>query len=156
MKNLKIVLEQVQALSKLNKNDAQPAIYQLMIGINEYVNNEKQTIDNPIALLILDALKPKLSTKPKAKTRKRVVPTYEEFEEYALLKSKTVDLEKLKWKYESWKVNNWGTGKNRPISNWKTTLLNTLQYLQSDGKADKKAYNRAEAIRESETLFSNS
>ncbi len=83
-------------------------------------------------------------SKPK-KGRSALPPNFSEFEEYALLKSVDKGLEldpaKLKLKYESWVANNWRTGKDRKITNWKTTLLNTLPFLKkekSSGQKEKK------------------
>ena len=61
-----------------------------------------------------------------------------EFKDYALEKclklNYDLDIKKLNLKYESWVENNWQTGgkNSRKIKNWKSTLLNTLPYLQKD------------------------
>lgn len=69
-------------------------------------------------------------------------PEYSEFEEYALLKAKelkyNLDKQKLRTKFEAWKEGGWKTGGQRKIVNWKTTLLNTLMYLQSESNTDEK------------------
>jgi hypothetical protein len=60
------------------------------------------------------------------------IPSCEEFIAYAVSKVSDVNTEEVRLKYESWKVNNWCTnvqGKEKPIKNWKSTLLNTLPYL---------------------------
>lgn len=38
----------------------------------------------------------------------------------------------LKLKYESWKENGWKDGNDKKIVNWKTKVLNTIQYLAKD------------------------
>jgi hypothetical protein len=60
------------------------------------------------------------------------IPSFDEFKQYAIDNKPNVDVGSLKLKYESWKVNGWKTGgdKPRPIKNWKTTLLNTLDHLK--------------------------
>lgn len=71
-----------------------------------------------------------------------IIPSYEEFEEYSLLKAKelkyNLDKQKLRTKFEAWKEGGWKTGGQRKIVNWKTTLLNTLMYLQSESNLDEK------------------
>lgn len=65
---------------------------------------------------------------------KNIIPTYSEFEIYALEKEPLLNKQSLKLKYDSWIENGWKTGLNKPIKNWKSTLLNTIQYLQKDIK----------------------
>jgi hypothetical protein len=63
------------------------------------------------------------------------IPTFEEFKNYALDKKPDIDISALNLKYEAWKENNWKTGKNVKIKNWKSTLLNTLPYIDSVKKS---------------------
>ena len=101
----------------------------------------QKTQDNPV--------------KPKKPTG--LIPTYEEFLEYAKTKSKNLNEWKVKLKFESWKENNWKDGHHKPIKNWKTKLLNTLEYLQDEKGTNNTrtagTYSRSQAISESETLF---
>ena len=57
------------------------------------------------------------------------IPTYEDFKTYALSKQPDVSLEHLKHKYDAWVENGWKNGNDRPIKNWKTSLLQTLPYI---------------------------
>jgi len=60
------------------------------------------------------------------------IPSCEEFIAYAVSNVSDINTEEVRLKYESWFVNNWCTnvkGKEKPIKNWKSTLLNTLPYL---------------------------
>lgn len=72
------------------------------------------------------------------------IPGVEEFLYYAKEKINEFGLEisdvDLRMKYESWKENGWKTGGNKPkkILNWKTTLLNTLKYLNKKEKSSAK------------------
>ena len=61
--------------------------------------------------------------------KEKNIPDFLEFKIYALSKSKIIDKDMLKLKYESWKVNNWKDGNNKSIKNWKSKLLNTIPYL---------------------------
>lgn len=63
------------------------------------------------------------------KQKKIERPTYEEFKSYALEKEPLLDLTALKNKFDAWEVNGWKNGNDKKIVNWKSSLLNTLQYL---------------------------
>jgi DNA-binding transcriptional regulator GbsR (MarR family) len=62
------------------------------------------------------------------------IPSKEEFLEYA----KTLEIYDssldflIEAKYESWLDNSWKNGYDRPISNWKLSLKNTIPYLKND------------------------
>jgi hypothetical protein len=67
------------------------------------------------------------------KENKNTIPEFSEFLAYALEKKPKVSQIDLRLKYESWKESDWSTNRNgklHPITNWKTTLLNTLPYLK--------------------------
>lgn len=67
-----------------------------------------------------------------------VIPTYLEFESYALSK-KIVNKNDLKLKYDAWVENGWKDGHDNKIKNWKSKLLNTLRYfdaIKEKGKLD--------------------
>lgn len=69
-------------------------------------------------------------------------PSISEFVNYAkdkaFEKNLNLDTTKLELKFEAWKENEWRTGKGQKINNWKTTLLNTLPYLQKEKNSAKK------------------
>jgi hypothetical protein len=62
------------------------------------------------------------------------IPSWEEFLAYSQKESYErnlkIDKVKLKIKYDGWVMDDWHTGKGRPIKNWKSTIINTLCYLQ--------------------------
>lgn len=58
------------------------------------------------------------------------IPAFEDFSSYALEHKPEVDEEALKFKYESWKENDWRDGNNKEIKNWKVKLLNTLPHMK--------------------------
>lgn len=82
------------------------------------------------------------------------IPTIENFLNHAFEKASKVNLEvdeqKLRLKYETWKENGWRTlgDKSRKISNWKSTLNNSLLYLQKEKSSDKKESGTVESIRQ--------
>ena len=66
------------------------------------------------------------------KEKNNTIPEFSEFLAYALEKKPKVNQQDLRLKYDSWKENNWSinrSGKLQPITNWKSTLLNTLPYI---------------------------
>ena len=66
----------------------------------------------------------------------KLVPSYEEFKAYAMAQNLQTDYSRLKLKYDSWVVNEWKDGNDKPIKNWKSKLLNTLPHL--NGKSNNK------------------
>lgn len=63
------------------------------------------------------------------------IPTKEEFIAYALSVMPDVSLTDLGLKYQSWIVNDWSinrNGKLAKILNWKSTLTNTLKFLDKE------------------------
>lgn len=67
---------------------------------------------------------------------KEGIPPFDEFLNFSLEKSSQLNIEidevKLKSKYLAWKENGWKTGKGNKIKNWKSTLLQTLTYIQKE------------------------
>lgn len=62
------------------------------------------------------------------------IPSLEEFTQYAkILENYIPELDTLvKEKYNSWLGNGWKNGYNKPITNWKSSLKNTIPFLQSE------------------------
>ena len=105
-----------------------------------------------------DAVKDKVTVTVKDKVidiinkEEKKHPSIEDFINYGLSKglelNLTIDVTKLKSKYLAWETNNWRTGKDRKITNWKTTLLNTLTYLQEEKKKEgRKTGSAADELR---------
>ena len=67
---------------------------------------------------------------------------FTEFKNYAIDKAEQknldLDLTKLELKFDSWKEAGWVNGNGKRIKNWKSTLLNTLPYLQKEKSSGKK------------------
>ena len=77
--------------------------------------------------------KQRATTKESKEIKNYTIPSFQEFLAYALEKKPKVSQIDLRLKYESWKESDWSTNRNgklHPITNWKTTLLNTLPYLK--------------------------
>jgi hypothetical protein len=78
-------------------------------------------------------VKPRATTKESKEIKNNTIPEFSEFLAYALEKKPKINQQDLRLKYESWKESDWSinrNGKLQPITNWKTTLLNTLPYLK--------------------------
>ena len=62
------------------------------------------------------------------------IPSQEEFTEYVkTLENYIPELDYLiKEKYDSWLGNGWKNGYNKPITNWKSSIKNTMPFLQSE------------------------
>jgi hypothetical protein len=65
----------------------------------------------------------------KSKSKKFIEPTFEEFKKYAIENEPCINLKNLELKYKSWAEAGWINGKGKKIINWKSTLLNTIQYI---------------------------
>ena len=66
------------------------------------------------------------------KEKNNTMPSLDEFVKYALEKKPNIDIEKVKFKYEAWRLNDWQVQRNnklQPILNWKSTLNNTIPHL---------------------------
>jgi len=78
-------------------------------------------------------LKPGLSIKDKDKDKDKIdgdrMPSFDDFKKYALEKKSNVNIQELKFKYDSWVENGWKDGNDNKIKNWKSKLLNTLPHL---------------------------
>lgn|SRR5699024_7177021 len=89
--------------------------------------------------------------------KKQNIPSWQEFKLYAESKSNNINEILLRRKYESWIEAGWRCGKKlRPIKVWKTTLLNTLKYLENEKTSRKQAakYSARDEADEVKTLFS--
>ena len=68
--------------------------------------------------------------------KKESPPTYEDFSIYSFSKAKetniNLDETKLKLKYSAWIENGWKDGHDKKIKNWKSKILQTLQYLKTE------------------------
>lgn len=66
-------------------------------------------------------------------------PTIDEFIDYALENKPKANKQQLIYKYKSWENNDWcitRKDKKTPIKIWKTTLLNTLKFIDEDELAN--------------------
>lgn len=74
-------------------------------------------------------IKGKESKVKESKVKEINIPHIEDFVNYAVENKPDVDVEAVRLKYKAWEESEWKDGKDQPIKNWKTKLLNTLPYL---------------------------
>ena len=67
--------------------------------------------------------------KGKVKEKVKDIPDFSEFLDHAISKEPNVDEYALRLKFESWIENGWKDGNNRKITNWKSKLTNTIQFI---------------------------
>jgi len=67
--------------------------------------------------------------KGKVKEKVKDIPDFSEFLDHAISKEPNVDEYALRLKFESWVENGWKDGNNRKITNWKSKLTNTIQFI---------------------------
>jgi hypothetical protein len=63
-------------------------------------------------------------------------PSYEDFLKYAIENKPNVKKKDVEFKYKAWEESGWCTNRKdklHPILNWKTTLLNSLKYMDENG-----------------------
>ena len=58
------------------------------------------------------------------------IPEISEFLAFAVKECSNINQEDVRHKYQSWVVNEWKDGNDKPIKNWKTKLLNTIPHLR--------------------------
>ena len=90
------------------------------VSVNDNVNVTVNDNDNDILL---------------KKETKEYIPDFSEFKLYALEKEPNVNTTALKHKYDAWIENGWKNGNNSPIKNWKSSLLQTLIYIEKNEKS---------------------
>lgn len=70
------------------------------------------------------------------RTINKGVPDYTDFLNHALSKNPNLNRQSVKLKYESWVENGWKDGNDKKITNWKSKLTNTVQYLKEESQTE--------------------
>lgn len=107
------------------------------VSVNDNVNvNVNENVNDNVILLEKETKGP---------------PELQEFLEYAIEKSQLLNYnyceQQTKGKFLAWKESKWVNGNGRKIKNWKTSLLNTLPYIQKE-KSSAKKENGLDVLRE--------
>ena len=81
--------------------------------------------------------KGQVQVQEKVKEQEKVnalIPEFSEFLIYAREKEKDINEASLKNKYDAWIENGWKNGYDKPIKSWKSSLLNTLQFIEKNNQ----------------------
>lgn len=101
----------------------------------------KKTKDLPIESAP-NKVQPELKTRQSTIQNERIndIPTIEEFLKHAKSLDSYNDqlIFEVKIKYENWVNNGWKNNFDRPITNWKSALKNTIPYLKNNVQDDQK------------------
>lgn len=136
-KELGLTVQQTRtALSKLKSTNEITIKTSSQGTVIQIVNYSKyQTVTNEITDEQQTNNKRITTNKNEKKEKNEKIPTKEEFIAYALSVMPDVSLTDLNLKYQSWVVNDWCINRNgnlAKILNWKSTLTNTLKYLDKE------------------------
>lgn len=115
-------------LNEMSIDEAEKIAYgRTAIGCDNNNRTPIKSIAN-VAVSVSDSVS--VSVIEKNNTKK--VPTFEEFKKYVQENDNSVNIQALEMKYKSWVENSWKDGYNKPIKNWKSKILNNLQFLKHD------------------------
>jgi hypothetical protein len=128
------------ALNKLISTNEVTSVTSSQGTIIQIVNYEKYQVETSETTNEQPTNNQQVTTNKKEKKEKKenkeiTIPSIDEFLNYSVGQIPNINKQDVRLKYESWLVNDWCVnvdGKQRKISNWKTTLLNTLRYLRTD------------------------
>ena len=101
----------------------------------------KKTENLPVETTSLEKTQPERKIKQSTIQNERIndIPTLEEFLKHAKSLDSYNDhlIFEVKIKYENWVNNGWKNNFDRPITNWKSALKNTIPYLKDTVQDDK-------------------
>ena len=124
-------IENIQDAYKKRNNDCidKESLIRLLISKGRSLS-PKSILKQP-KLILKDANNPQsIEEYSKVnKSKENNIPEFSVFLSYAVEKEPLICESSLKRKYDAWIVNNWKDGNDRKITNWKTKLLNTLQFI---------------------------
>jgi hypothetical protein len=125
------------ALNKLISTNEVTSVTSSQGTIIQIVNYEKYQVETNETTNEQPTNNQQVTTNKKdnKENKEITIPSIDEFLAYSLSQIPNINKQDVELKYKSWLVNDWCVnvdGKQRKISNWKTTLLNTLRYLRTD------------------------
>lgn len=144
-KHPKTISRSINKLEKLGyikvdliyKNGSKEVLKRLITPLHENVDTPiHENAGTPLHENAEDTNTSLFTINKKSIEKKDLIPSWDEFKSYALMKRPEVCLKDLELKYEAWKENGWKTGMDRKIKNWKSTLLNTLKHLDASKGPD--------------------
>jgi hypothetical protein len=125
------------ALNKLISTNEVTSVTSSQGTIIQIVNYEKYQVETNETTNEQPTDNQQVTTNKKVKKENKeiTIPSIDEFLAYSVIQIPNINKQDVELKYKSWLVNDWCVnveGKQRKITNWKTTLLNTLRYLRTD------------------------
>ena len=125
------------ALNKLISTNEVTSVTSSQGTIIQIVNYEKYQVETNETTNEQPTNNQQVTTNKKDNNENKeiTIPSIDEFLAYSLSQIPNINKQDVELKYKSWLVNDWCVnvdGKKRKITNWKTTLLNTLRYLRTD------------------------
>jgi hypothetical protein len=125
------------ALNKLISTNEVTSVTSSQGTIIQIVNYEKYQVETNETTNEQPTNNQQVTTNKKdnKENKEITIPSIDEFLAYSLSQIPNINKQDVELKYKSWLVNDWCVnvdGKKRKITNWKTTLLNTLRYLRTD------------------------
>lgn len=131
----------IEGRSKAGKASAEARANKKQQALTNSTNVKpvQQTSTNP-TVNVKDNVNVNVTVNDKVKEtdirKKEEPPTYEEFSIYSFSKARetniNLDETKLKLKFSAWMENGWKDGHDKKIKNWKSKILQTLQYLKTE------------------------
>lgn len=120
------------ALTKLNSTNEITCVTSSQGTIIQIVSYEKYQIATNEITNEQPTNNQRITTNKNDKKEKKeiYIPELSEFLSFAIQECSNINQEDVKHKYNSWFLNGWKDGNDKPIKNWKTKLLNTIPYLK--------------------------
>lgn len=136
-KTVKSTKEKLQniGLIEFQANNGAPCYYRILLNYSlDFKSHKIQGISTSIEKNLLKAEVVKISSEDKNRDNINInTPSFEEVMKYVqTLGNYEHQLDNIiKHKYDSWIKNGWKNSSDRPISDWKLALKNTLPYMKN-------------------------
>ena len=131
--SIQVIRTNLKRLEKTNEISIKSTSQFTIVTICKYESYQEET-EQPNKPLTSDqqtSNKPLTTNKNDKKEKKEInIPELSEFLAFAIQECSNINQEDVKHKYNSWFLNGWKDGNDKPIKNWKTKLLNTIPYLK--------------------------
>lgn len=132
IQTLRTCLTRLQKTGEIGKQSNNKLTVITITNYESYQTDERKPNKQPNKLLTSNqqATNNKQELKNKKNKKNIDIPSWDDFRVFGVEKKPKVDKGELKLKYESWVENDWKDGKDNPIKNWRSKLLNTLPYIK--------------------------
>ena len=151
-RNVRTSLSKLKSTNEVTiKSDSKGSIIQLVNYNNYQVVTNEVTSDRPAT----DQRPTTNKNVKKEKKKNKSIPKFDLFKEYAISKKPNIELNSLKFKYDSWIENDWRDGYDNKIINWKSKLLNTLTYIKEKELKELSNVERLRALKKAQDEAKN-